>query len=127
MIKLYLAGKITGEPDYREKFADAEKKLTAAGYTVINPATLPDGLTYHEYIRISTTMLDVCEAICLLPGWLDSPGACHEKQRAELCKLTIIFYEELQRITTINEWLSRDDIIKKKGQETLTNYMRGVE
>lgn len=38
-MKVYLAGKITGDPNYREKFAAAAKKLEErAGVTVISPA-----------------------------------------------------------------------------------------
>lgn len=37
-MKVYLAGKITGDPNYREKFAAAAKKLEErAGVTVISP------------------------------------------------------------------------------------------
>ena len=30
--KVYIAGKISGDPDYREKFAKAEEELKAQGY-----------------------------------------------------------------------------------------------
>lgn len=41
-MKVYLAGKITGDPNYREKFAAAVKKLEErAGVTVISPAVTP--------------------------------------------------------------------------------------
>lgn len=44
-MKVYLAGKITGDPNYREKFAAAAKKLAErAGVTVISPAVTPEGL-----------------------------------------------------------------------------------
>lgn len=37
-MKVYLAGKITGDQNYREKFAAAAKKLEErAGVTVISP------------------------------------------------------------------------------------------
>lgn len=43
-MKVYLAGKITGDPNYREKFAAAAKKLEErAGVTVISPAVTPEG------------------------------------------------------------------------------------
>lgn len=44
-MKVYLAGKITGDQNYREKFAAAAKKLEErAGVTVISPAVTPEGL-----------------------------------------------------------------------------------
>ena len=48
-MKVYLAGKITGDPNYREKFAAAAKKLEErAGVTVISPAVTPEGLKKAE-------------------------------------------------------------------------------
>ena len=52
-MKVYLAGKITGDPNYREKFAAAAKKLEErAGVTVISPAVTPEGLKKADYMRI---------------------------------------------------------------------------
>lgn len=53
-MKVYLAGKITGDPNYREKFAAAAKKLEErAGVTVISPAVTPEGLKKADYMRIA--------------------------------------------------------------------------
>ena len=103
---IYLAGKITGDPDYRSKFCFASRMLTNAGFTVINPSTLPDGLSYAAYIRLSTAMLDECEGICLLTGWIDSPGARHEHNRAEICGLRIFYFEEWLREKVVDKWLA---------------------
>ena len=35
---VYLAGKITGDPFYRSKFSEAQKKLEKGGFIVVNPA-----------------------------------------------------------------------------------------
>lgn len=43
-MKIYIAGKITGDPDYRAKFADAQRQIEAQGHIVLNPATLPEGM-----------------------------------------------------------------------------------
>lgn len=72
---VYLAGKITGDPGYREKFRAAREKLEAQGYTVLDPSVLPDGLTAVDYMRICTAMLDTAEAIAPLADWADSGGA----------------------------------------------------
>ena len=41
-MKIYIAGKITGDRKYRAKFREAAKAMEALGHVVLNPATLPD-------------------------------------------------------------------------------------
>jgi hypothetical protein len=86
----YIAGKITGEPDYRKKFAEVEKRLTAKGHIVLNPAMLPEGMPYESYMRIGFAMIDTADTVYLLPNWVDSPGAKREKQYAEKCGVRIM-------------------------------------
>jgi len=80
--KVYLAGKITGDPVYREKFNKFQKALESIGYYVLNPAILPDGFEYEEYMSICFAMIDVCEAVAFLPDYRDSPGALREEFKA---------------------------------------------
>lgn len=47
-MKIYIAGPITGIPDYKERFAKAEAELKAKGHAVMNPAALPEGFEYSE-------------------------------------------------------------------------------
>ena len=79
---IYLAGKITGNPNYKEDFEAAERALTEAGERVMNPAILPFGWGYDSYIEITLAMLGECDVICLLPNWTDSPGARRELMNA---------------------------------------------
>lgn len=74
-MKVYLAGKITGDPNYREKFAAAAKKLEEqAGVTVISPAVTPEGLKKADYMRICFAMLESADTAAFLPDWEDSPA-----------------------------------------------------
>lgn len=83
-MKVYLAGKITGDPNYREKFAEAAKKLEErAGVTVISPAVTPEGLKKADYMRICFAMLESADTAAFLPDWEDSPGAQLEKHWCE--------------------------------------------
>lgn len=76
---LYLAGKITGDPFYRSKFYEAQKKLEDGGFIVVNPALLPsEGFTWEAYMRMSGAMLTECAEICFLPDWKESKGAKYE-------------------------------------------------
>ena len=61
---VYLAGKITRDPEYKQKFEAACLELERAGYIVLNPATLPAaGFEYAAYIRISKAMMDECAQV----------------------------------------------------------------
>lgn len=74
-MKVYLAGKITGDPNYREKFAAAAKKLEErAGVTVISPAVTPEGLKKADYMRICFAMLESADTAAFLPDGRTAPA-----------------------------------------------------
>lgn len=84
-MKVYIAGKITGDPDYRAKFKRAEDALREEGHTVINPAVLPAGLDPADYGRICFAMLDSADAVAFLGDFGESRGA---KVEYDYCKYT---------------------------------------
>lgn len=91
---VYLAGKITGDPEYRAKFERAQRKLENSGFIVINPAGLPsEGFAYEAYMRMSGAMLAECDAVCFLPDWMDSKGAIAEYQTAIKTGKRIFMFE----------------------------------
>lgn len=55
--------------------ATIASNLTARGYTVLNPALLPDGLTYEQHLHISFAMLRVADEIYLPDDWQYSQAA----------------------------------------------------
>lgn len=77
-MKIYIAGKITGDKRYKAKFRDAAKALEAVGHVVLNPATLPDGLTDGDYMRITLAMLEAADLAVFLPDYRESKGALVE-------------------------------------------------
>ena len=79
MEKVYIAGKITGNKRYKEQFEAAERVLKESGYTVLNPATLPEGMEPGDYMRICFAMIDVADLVVFLPGSEGSPGALLER------------------------------------------------
>ena len=90
-MKIYIAGKITGDPDYRAKFADAQRQIEAQGHIVLNPATLPEGMEPKDYMRICFAMLESADTAAFLPDWEDSPGAQLEKHWCEYVGKKMVF------------------------------------
>lgn len=93
-MKIYVAGMITGNPDYREQFEEAAAKLRAEGHIVMNPAILPDGFEYEDYMHICFAMIDTCEAMALLPNWRKSPGVHRERKYGTVNSKIIYFYNQ---------------------------------
>lgn len=75
MCKVYIAGPITGDPNYKEKFTAVGAKLALLGLAPVDPTEAPEGLTYKEYIDEGLAKLTKCDMICMLPGYGESRGA----------------------------------------------------
>lgn len=82
-MKIYIAGKITGDPEYRRKFACAARQVEALGHIALNPAELPEGMTAADYMRICFAMIDVADCVIFLPDAGDSAGAQIERAYCE--------------------------------------------
>lgn len=93
-MKIYIAGKITDNPNFKLEFGAAETKLKEAGHQVLNPAT-NQGYSYKEYIDAGLFQLMKCDAIYLLRGFETSIGAALEKHYAEACGLKILHEGDL--------------------------------
>ena len=94
-MKIYIAGAITNNPNYKEQFAEAEKKLLAEGHAVVNPVKNL-GFEYKEYIDMGLCELMRCEAIYMLPGYQFSCGAMLELTYAKTIGMKI-FYAEVTK------------------------------
>ncbi|ENR1369437.1 DUF4406 domain-containing protein [Escherichia albertii] len=78
-MKIYIAGPMTGYENFnRDAFNKEAERLSRHGHSVLNPATLPNGLTQCEYMDICFAMLRSADAILMLPGWKASAGATAE-------------------------------------------------
>ncbi|MDR0485973.1 MAG: DUF4406 domain-containing protein [Elusimicrobiota bacterium] len=101
--RVYIAGAISGDKNFKIKFGIAERELREAGHIVLNPASLPQavkGKTYRQYIDDSHKMLIKADAIFMLPGWQTSRGACLEFLYGWICGLEIL---EVNRDGVIQE------------------------
>ena len=85
LTKVYIAGKITGDSAYREKFRKAQRDLEAGGFIVLNPAELPEGMIPSDYMRICFAMMDCADIVAFLPDYSQSSGA---RLEFEWCQYT---------------------------------------
>lgn len=95
-VKIYIAGAITDNPNYREQFKRAEEYLKSAGHAVINPVK-NEGFTYREYINMGLCELMQCDAIYLLKGYENSTGATLEHDYARTVGLKV-YYEGVEAL-----------------------------
>lgn len=89
-MKIYIAGKITGDPDYLDKFEnvrmgirhaakvafrDEEGFILSSQISVLNPSDLPSGMAPEDYMRICIAMIDSADAVIFQPSYRESRGA----------------------------------------------------
>lgn len=91
-MKIYIAGAITNNPNYKEQFAEAERKLISEGHAVINPVKNL-GFSYKDYIDMGLCELMHCDAIYMLSGFPKSRGAMLELTYASTVGMEIIYAE----------------------------------
>lgn len=77
-MKIYIAGKITGDPNYKVKFIRAQRLLEEQGHKVLNPALLPQGMKASDYMRICFAMIDTADMVVFLKNAAASNGAMLE-------------------------------------------------
>ena len=89
---IYLAGPISGPLmlENRQRFYDVEAKVLTQWFgsiekVILNPATLPLGLTQQDYMSICLPMLYAADSVVMLEGWEQSAGACIEFDMAKKC------------------------------------------
>lgn len=76
MTIIYIAGPMSGIKDFnRPLFNMVAAELAEQGHSVLNPATLPDGLSQGQYMQICLPMVSVAHELVMLPGWEKSEGA----------------------------------------------------
>lgn len=97
-MKIYIAGKITGDPEYRRKFSAAAEVYRhpdeATEYAILNPAELPEGMEPGDYMRVCLAMIDTCDAAVFLPDWQRSAGAQIERAYCRYVGKMVVDYPE---------------------------------
>lgn len=94
---IYLAGPISGPllPENRRRFYDVEANVLAHWFgrvekVILNPATLPLGLTEQDYMYIGMSMLAAADTVVMLEGWEQSAGATIEFNMAKKCNKRVL-------------------------------------
>lgn len=104
MRKVYIAGKVTGDPEYREKFEAAEQHLRETGCfaedAIINPAkACPDGWSWLRCMLHCMRLLAGCSMVLFLPDWRESRGAKIEHLEARMLRKHIVYTNQKQMKT----------------------------
>lgn len=90
---VYIAGKISGDKNYKRKFEKIKAIYNRCGFTVLNPAELPYGMNNADYMRICMSMIDTADVISFLPDYKNSKGAIIERLYAEYIGKEIVDLE----------------------------------
>lgn len=106
-MKVYLSGPMTGLPEFNfPAFHAGAAELRAAGYEVANPAEedLNDGfnpsiddpadLDLRAALERDIEAVLACDALVLLPGWMDSPGTAVEVLTARAMGIPVLTLDE---------------------------------
>ena len=89
--RVYICGKITGDPNFGEKFQAARELLEASGYEVTSPVSYTNPVWSRETcMRVVIRELCLCDAIYLLPDWKNSKGARLEAIIAKELKMEFV-------------------------------------
>lgn len=114
--KVFISGKISGDPLYKSKFNYVANQLSSYyGCKVINPAILPLGFEHKEYMRICKAMIDCCDTVFVLFDYEDSEGAMEEVKYASNNAIRIIHFDELYRDKMISELKELADYYSRNG------------
>ena len=123
--KIYIAGKITGDPNYKDKFASMESELLKIpGTVVINPAKLPHGLTPADYARICFAMIDSSDIVVFAPNYKKSQGALLEMQYCRYIQKTWAPFEEY--IIRMQPWNTIQSSIIKSVKENVDDLRSDI-
>lgn len=114
-LRIYLSGPITGNDNYLEQFAEAERLYTDLGYEVLNPTKLDDPNNpppWAECIIRDLGFVLVSDIVALLPGWHTSHGARIEVMFAIKLGKRFAFMEGSVLGVTVHLGMSPDNLVE---------------
>ena len=98
-MKVYLSGAISANPNYKNDFENARKRLNDAGFAVVSPTIFCDeSMSYDKAIRKCLQVLSTCYAVAVI----DTP---YQSQSTESqLELSIAKVLSMQ-VKTVDEWI----------------------
>ena len=81
MKTIYIAGQMTGLPDYgRKRFQDITDEILTltSDYMPIHTANLRIGAKHEQYMELAMSWLSLADEVLMLDGWTLSKGALQE-------------------------------------------------
>jgi len=119
--KCYIAGPITGKPNYNEEaFINACQELIKLNYIPVNPHNNGGGnksLSYSFYMTEGVRQLVECNHIYMLKGWQESRGAVFELFIADVLHKQVLFEDET----------SIDDYVERLGELLINLFFKSEE
>ena len=86
MKTIYIAGQMTGLPDYgRKRFQDITDEILTltSDYMPIHTANLRIGAKHEQYMELAMSWLSLADEVLMLDGWTLSKGALQEYDAAK--------------------------------------------
>lgn len=111
---IFLSGKISGMPNYKEQFEYYKYLLEQQGHQVLNPCEIvPAYIDYEAQMGMCFKLIDIAKAVCFLPNWSDSDGSKRENMYAQskLYRRGII-----DREGNITWWTSQKETVLNKNE-----------
>ena len=92
-MKTYIAGAITGNPNYKDHFDQAAFEVVDLGLVPVVPISLPHNhdKSWSAYMRECIACLVYCDAVYMINNWKSSLGAMIEHRIAQDLGLKIIY------------------------------------
>ena len=87
--------KSEGLPCGKDNGRSRLQKEVCRDYTVLNPATLPEGMNRADYMRICFAMIDSADIVMFLPDYAESEGAYLEKAYCDYIEKDYYFFSKL--------------------------------
>ena len=109
-MKIYIAGKITGDKHYKRKFKRAEKLLRSFGCSVMTPAWIVPSreFSYEDYMKVSGAMQEVCNGVYFLLDWTKSLGSQREMERTTTLDQKVFFEGSCMSLEYLKSLLEKE-------------------